>query len=43
MAELVPDAQYLELPGASHAAPLERASVINEHIDAFFERIGLRF
>jgi pimeloyl-ACP methyl ester carboxylesterase len=41
MAELVPEAQYLELPGASHAAPLERADVINEHIDAFFERIGL--
>ncbi|MFI5305969.1 MAG: alpha/beta fold hydrolase [Polyangiales bacterium] len=42
MAELVPEAQYLELPGASHAAPLERASVINEHLDAFLERIGWR-
>jgi pimeloyl-ACP methyl ester carboxylesterase len=40
MAQLVPDAQYLELPGASHAAPLERASVINEHLDAFLERIA---
>jgi pimeloyl-ACP methyl ester carboxylesterase len=40
LAELVPDSRYLELAGASHAAPLERADAINEHIDAFFERIG---
>ncbi len=39
LAERIPGAQYLELEGASHAAPLERADVINQHIDAFLERI----
>jgi pimeloyl-ACP methyl ester carboxylesterase len=38
--ELIPGAEYLELQGASHAAPVERASVINDHVDAFLERIG---
>jgi pimeloyl-ACP methyl ester carboxylesterase len=42
LADRIPDAQYLELTGASHAAPVERASVINEHVDAFLERIGWR-
>jgi pimeloyl-ACP methyl ester carboxylesterase len=40
LAGRIPGAQYLELTGASHAAPLERAEVINEHLDAFLERIG---
>jgi pimeloyl-ACP methyl ester carboxylesterase len=39
LAERIPGAEYLELPGASHAAPIERAGVINEHVDAFLERV----
>jgi pimeloyl-ACP methyl ester carboxylesterase len=39
LAERIPDAEYLELAGASHAAPGERADTINTHIDAFLERI----
>jgi pimeloyl-ACP methyl ester carboxylesterase len=39
LAENIPNAEYLELAGASHAAPIERAPTINEHIDAFLERI----
>lgn len=35
LAELIPGARYLELAGASHAAPLERAPAINQAIDAF--------
>jgi pimeloyl-ACP methyl ester carboxylesterase len=37
--QLVPGAEYLELKGASHAAPAERADAINERIDAFLQRI----
>jgi pimeloyl-ACP methyl ester carboxylesterase len=40
LAELIPGADYVELAGASHAAPLERADAINHQIDAFLERIG---
>lgn len=40
LAELIPNARYVELPGASHAAPLERASVINHEIDGFLEAAG---
>jgi pimeloyl-ACP methyl ester carboxylesterase len=39
LSQLIPEAQYLELPGASHAAPLERASVINQAIDEFMQRV----
>jgi pimeloyl-ACP methyl ester carboxylesterase len=38
LAQLIPGAQYLELPGASHAAPLERAGAINQAIDEFLPR-----
>ena len=41
LAERIPGAEYLELAGASHAAPIERAQAINEHIDEFLERIAL--
>lgn len=41
LAALIPAAEYLELAGASHAAPLERADVINEHIDAFLADVEL--
>lgn len=40
-AERIPGAEYFELPGASHAAPVERARVINERVDAFLERAGI--
>jgi pimeloyl-ACP methyl ester carboxylesterase len=40
LAERIPGAEYFELPGASHAAPVERAGEINEQIEAFLERIG---
>jgi pimeloyl-ACP methyl ester carboxylesterase len=39
LAQRIPNPGYLELAGASHAAPLERAEVINQHIDTFLERI----
>jgi pimeloyl-ACP methyl ester carboxylesterase len=35
LSELIPGAEYLELEGASHAAPVERAQQINERIDEF--------
>jgi pimeloyl-ACP methyl ester carboxylesterase len=38
LAEQIDGAEYLELAGASHAAPIERAAVIREHIEAFLER-----
>ena len=38
LAESIPGADYLELPGASHAAPIERAHAINERIDAVLDR-----
>jgi pimeloyl-ACP methyl ester carboxylesterase len=40
LAERIPDAQYIELVGASHAAPIERASAINEYVGAFLDRLG---
>jgi len=40
LAERIPGAEYFELPGASHAAPVERSSEINAQLDAFLERIG---
>lgn len=39
VAERVPGAQYIELAGASHAAPVERADTINQHLDAFLAGI----
>jgi len=40
MAEQIDGAEYLELAGASHAAPIERATVIRERIEAFLERLA---
>ena len=40
LSELIPGAHYVELEGASHAAPLERADSINDHVGAFLGRIG---
>jgi len=40
LAERIPDAQYIELVGASHAAPIERAGAINEYLGAFLDRLG---
>lgn len=35
LAEKIPGAEHFELEGASHAAPVERAEMINARIDAF--------
>jgi pimeloyl-ACP methyl ester carboxylesterase len=35
LAERIPGAEYMELTGASHAAPVERAAAINERVDVF--------
>lgn len=40
LAERIRDAQYIELVGASHAAPIERAAAINEYVNAFLDRLG---
>jgi pimeloyl-ACP methyl ester carboxylesterase len=39
LSERIPGASYFELPGASHAAPVERAPAINAQLDAFLERL----
>lgn len=39
MAEAIPGAEYLELAGASHAAPAERADIINERIETFLDAL----
>jgi pimeloyl-ACP methyl ester carboxylesterase len=39
LANSIPGAEYVELAGASHAAPLERADAINGYIDAFLARL----
>jgi pimeloyl-ACP methyl ester carboxylesterase len=39
MAKAIPNADYLELPGASHAAPAERADLINQRIDTFLDAL----
>ena len=39
LAEQIDGAEYLELAGASHAAPIERASAIRERIEAFLDRV----
>lgn len=41
MAEHLPDAKYLFVPGGSHTAPLERPGLVNGEIERFLgERIG---
>jgi pimeloyl-ACP methyl ester carboxylesterase len=42
MAEHLPDAKYLFVPGGSHTAPLERASLVNAAIDGLLTRIDQR-
>jgi len=39
MAEAIPAAEYLFVPGGSHTAPLERPEVINSAITAFLGRL----
>jgi pimeloyl-ACP methyl ester carboxylesterase len=39
LARSIPSAEYVELTGASHAAPLERADAINGYIDTFLARL----
>ena len=40
LAEKIAGAEYLELKGASHAAPVERAKAINERVDAFLNALA---
>lgn len=40
LADRIEGAQYIELIGASHAAPIERAGAINEYVSAFLDRLG---
>ncbi|MDH5672865.1 MAG: alpha/beta hydrolase [Myxococcales bacterium] len=40
LAERIPAADYMELAGASHAAPAERAGEINARIDRFLAALG---
>lgn len=40
LAEGIPGAEYVELQGASHAAPAERVSAINDSIDAFLAKLA---
>jgi len=40
MSELIPNAEYLFVPGGSHTAPLERPGVVNHAIARFLrERV----
>jgi pimeloyl-ACP methyl ester carboxylesterase len=41
LADHIPGAQYMELKGASHAAPVERAKAINERVDAFLAELSV--
>jgi len=40
MASRIPGAQYRELTGASHAAPIEQPQQINDYIDEFLSKLG---
>ncbi len=40
MAEAIPAAEYLYVPGGSHTAPLERPEMVNLAVDAFLKRIA---
>lgn len=40
LADGIAGARYVELAGATHSAPIERAAVINQELDAFFAEIG---
>ncbi len=39
LAEHIPGAEYAELAGASHAAPVERATEINARVDSFLAQL----
>ena len=39
LAELLPDAELVELPGIGHMAPLEASAEVNAHIRAFATRV----
>jgi pimeloyl-ACP methyl ester carboxylesterase len=38
MAEFIPNAQYVYVPGGSHTAPLERPEMVNTAIEAFLKQ-----
>jgi pimeloyl-ACP methyl ester carboxylesterase len=40
VAEGIEGARYVELAGATHAAPVERSEAINQQLDAFFDSSG---
>jgi pimeloyl-ACP methyl ester carboxylesterase len=40
VARSIPGARYIELAGASHAAPIERATAILSHVESFLTEIG---
>lgn len=40
VADGIRGARFVELAGATHSAPIERAGVINQEIDAFLEELG---
>jgi pimeloyl-ACP methyl ester carboxylesterase len=40
LAEHIPGAEYMELAGASHAAPVERADEINARVDTFLASLS---
>lgn len=40
MAESIPGAQYVELPGAGHVSPFERAGAFNHAVGEFMETVG---
>jgi len=40
VAEAISGSRYVELAGATHSAPIERAPVINQELDTFFESLG---
>jgi pimeloyl-ACP methyl ester carboxylesterase len=40
VADGIAGARYVELTGATHSAPIERATVITQELDSFFESIG---
>jgi 3-oxoadipate enol-lactonase/4-carboxymuconolactone decarboxylase len=40
VADNIRGARYVELPGATHSAPIERAAAISNEIDAFLDDLG---
>ena len=40
MAEVIPDAEFVLVPGAGHLTPLEQPLVVNAAVAAFLEKLG---